>query len=360
MRKEAWHILRDWQTLIIVLVMPLFMMFLYGYALDVNIRDVPVMIEDPSPSVESQSLARAIDRSDLFRVVGTIQSSGDPLELFRRSHIKALIRFPSRFAAEIRRPGRGATIQVLIDGSDQNLGTIMRNAVGPFLQRATLVMLQVPMQGSVTVNQTVLYNPQQKSAQFFVPGLMVIILMMISALLTTLTVTREKEFGTMEQLLISPLRPTEILVGKITPYILLAALDGIMILIVGRYVFDVHIAGNLWLLAGASLVYIFVALAFGLLVSTAVQKQIHAMLVVMPMAILPTVMLSGFIFPLTSMPIWLRVISAIVPPTYFLRIARGIILKGVGVVVLWQPLLVLVGMGVFLLVVATKKFQVKQ
>ena len=359
-RKEVWHILRDWQTLLIVLAMPVFMMFLYGYALDVNINDVAVMVEDPSPSIETAELIRAIDHSSLFKVAGVVRFAGYPGEVFRKHQVKALFRFSPDFAANLRRPGSPASVQVLIDGSDQNLGTILRNAVEPFLQKSVLDLLHVPVPVSITVHQIILYNPQQKSAMYFVPGLMVIILMMISAMLTSLTLTREKELGTMEQLLVSPIKPAEIMVGKITPYIALAAIDGALILLVGYFVFNVVISGSLLLLSVASLIYIFTALALGLLISTLARKQEHAMMIVLPATIMPTVLLSGFIFPLPSLPLWLQGVAHIVPATYFLEIVRGIILKGVGLVQLWQPMLVLGCMGLFLVAVSVRKFQVKQ
>jgi ABC-2 type transport system permease protein len=359
-RKEVWHILRDWQTLLIVLAMPVFMMFLYGYALDVNINDVEVMVEDPSPSPESRELIRAIDQSSLFKVVRVTNSVANPGEIFKKHHVKALFRFSSDFNAALRRPGSPASVQVLIDGSDQNLGTILRNAVEPFLQKCVMDILHVPVPSTINLHQTILYNPQQKSAMYFVPGLMVIILMMISAMLTSLTITREKELGTMEQMLVSPVRAHEIMLGKIIPYIALSAIDGLLILLVGYFVFGVKISGSLLLLTGASLIYIFAALALGLLISTVVAKQEHAMLIVLPVTVLPTVILSGFIFPLTSIPIVLQWIAHAIPATYFLIVIRGIILKGVGLAELWQPMLVLTGIGLFLMIVSIRKFKVKQ
>ncbi|HUI91174.1 MAG TPA: ABC transporter permease [Chitinivibrionales bacterium] len=359
LRKETWHILRDWQSLIIIIAMPTFMMFLYGYAFDVNINDVPVLIVDPQPTPETAAIARAVDHSSLFKVSGTVRTLQDPLEVFKTTNIRAIIRFMPGFTADLRRGGAPATVQVLIDGADQNLGTILRNAAEPFLQKTVFDLLQLRMPAGITVKQTILYNPQQKAAQFFVPGLVALFLMMICALLTSLTITREKEHGTMEQLLISPVRPVEILVGKIAPYIVLSALDGFIILAVGRFVFGVHIMGSLLLLSAAAFIFIFVALSVGLLVSTVAKKQEHAMLMVMPPTILPTVMLSGFIFPVASMPVWLQVLSAILPPTYFLQIIRGVILKGVGMAVLWPPVLVLSLMGLFLLALSVRAFREK-
>lgn len=357
--KEFRHIVRDWQTLIIVLAMPVALMFLYGYALDVNIKDVPVIVEDPSPSLESAAVIKAIDNSELFKVTGVVRVAVEPHELFRGKGVKAVFRFPYDFAARLRRPLDPPAIQVLIDGSDQNTGTIIRNAVEPFLRQAVLELLGKTVPPVIEVQQTVLYNPQQKSALFFVPGLMAMILMMISALLTALAVTREKELGTMEQLLVTPLSPAVIIVGKLLPYIILSAIDGLLVLGVGETVFGVRVRGSMLLLTGASFIYIFTALALGLLMSTIARKQEHALLMVLPITMLPTMLLSGFIFPLASLPVWLQALSSIVPATYFLQIIRGIILKGVGAQELWKPLAALSGMGLLLMAISIKKFKVR-
>lgn len=357
--KEFRHIVRDWQTLIIVLAMPIVMMFLYGYALDVTIKDVPVIIENPSPSPENTNLINAINNSELFNVIGVTTVADNPEELFRQHRIKALFRIPVRYAADMHIPGNVPAIQVLIDGSDQNTGTVIRNAVEGMLQKELLNEQHIKRPPGIQVCQTILYNPQQKSALYFVPGLMAMILMMISSLLTALAVTREKELGTMEQLLVTPLSPLEIIIGKLLPYIVLAAIDGILILGMGELVFGVRIQGSGLLLACASGIYIFTALALGLLVSTVAQKQEHALLIVLPITMLPTMMLSGFIFPLTSLPWVLQALSRIVPATYFLQIIRGIMLKGIGLHVLWQPIAVLFGMGIVLTLLSIKKFRIR-
>jgi ABC-2 type transport system permease protein len=355
--KEFRHIMRDWQTLMVILALPMFMMFLFGYALTLDIIKTPVLIEDPSPSQESAAIAEAIDATTLFRVAGTVHVAADPVEIFKKQHVKAIFRFAPGFAADLR-TGR-AQVQVLIDGSDPNVGTILRNAVESLVLKAALGGLGMQQPAVVTIDQRVLYNQEQKSALYFVPGLMAIILLMISALLTSLAITREKELGTLEQLLVSPLRPFEIVLGKIIPYIVLAAIDGTLILLVGYGAFGVRVAGSLLFLAAASVVYIFTSLAIGLLISTIARKQQQAMLIVLPATILPTIILSGFIFPLASLPFALRCISALVPATYFLQIIRGVILKGVGLGVLWQPLCVLGAIGLFLIAVSVKKFRVQ-
>lgn len=357
-RKEVRHILRDWQTLIIVLVMPVVMMFLYGYALNSDARNLPVAVEDPSPTPETRALAAKLDAGLLFEVTTRAAAAPDPAALFRAEGIRALVRLPPGFARDLRRPG-GARVQVLVDGSDPNVGTLIRNAAEPMLLAAALDALQVEPPRLLDIRARVLYNPEQKSALFFVPGLMAIILLMISALLTSVAITREKETGTLGQLLVSPVRPMEIMAGKLLPYILLAALDGVLILAVGRLAFGVRVAGSHLFLAGASLVYIFAALSIGLLISTVAKRQQHAMFMALGATMMPSVLLSGFIFPVASMPLPLQVLSKIIPATWFLHLVRGIILKGVGPSVLWAPLVVLALEGTLLLALAIRKFKVK-
>jgi ABC-2 type transport system permease protein len=207
------------------------------------------------------------------------------------------------------------------------------------------------------MEKSVLYNPESKSALFFAPGLMAVILLMISALLTSLTLTREKETGTIEQLLVSPLRPAEIIVGKIIPYLLIAATDGIIIMLIGHFVFGVHCAGSYTLLVALSLLYIIVALSIGLVFSTVASTQQQAMMMVLPATMLPTIILSGFIFPLASLPPALRMVSSIVPATWYLEIIRGIVLKGIGISGLHQPVAVLGAMAVVLIAMAIRRFR---
>jgi ABC-2 type transport system permease protein len=356
--KEIRHIFRDWQTLVVVLVMPVMMMFLYGYALNADSRDIPVMAELPSPTPEGRAVIDKIDASQLFRVVGTVSVADDPEETFRLRGIRALFRFPPGFSRDLRGPG-GARVQVLVDGSDPNMGTLIRNAAEPMLLGATLQVLGVEQPKVLDLRSLVLYNPEQRSALFFVPGLMAVILLMISALLTSVAIAREKELGTMGQLLVSPLKPLEIIVGKLIPYIFLAAFDGALILTVGRLAFGVSVAGSLPFLAVCSLAYIFTALSIGLLISTVAKRQQHAMFMALGATLMPTVLLSGFIFPVASMPKGLQIVSSIIPATYFLEIVRGIILKGVGLRELWRPLAMLAIEGIALMAVSIRKFKVK-
>jgi ABC-2 type transport system permease protein len=355
--KELRHILRDNQTLFIILVMPVIMMFLYGYALTMDISEAPVLIINPTPSAQVNDLCARINASTMFKIIGIIPSSADPEAEFRTRDVKVICRFPASFAKELNNGGTAAPIQILIDGSDPNTATILKNAFEGIVTSITLDMMGIEPPDIVIVNQRILFNQEQKSALFFVPGLMAIILLMISALLTSLTITREKELGTLEQLLVSPLHPFEIILGKIIPYTLLSGIDGFLILLTGNLAFGVEVAGSLTFLAVASTIYIFTSLSIGMLISTLAATQQQAMMMVLPVTMLPTMILSGFIFPLASLPLVLRLLSNIVPATWFLQIIRGIILKGTGISVLWPQLAILCGISLFLITVSVKRFR---
>lgn len=356
-RKEVRHILRDWQTLMIVIAMPVIMMFLYGYALTTDLREVRVLVENPSGEGDVNRLAAALDATPTFAVMGIVPVVTDAREAFRTLRVKAILRFPAGFSRDLRDGGRPAPVQVVVDGTDPNTATILRNLFEPLLRKAVLDLLGVEPPQPVQVRPRFLYNPQQKSSFFFVPGLMAVILMMISALLTSLTLTRERELGTMEQLLVSPLRPAEVVAGKLFPYLLLAALDGLVILVLGRLSFGVEVRGSPLFLAGAMLLYISTALALGILISTVAKNQGQAMMMVLPATMLPTIILSGFIFPIRSMAWPLQWISCLVPATWFLQVIRGIILKGVGPAELWRPLLVLSLMTAVLVAASIRRFR---
>ena len=356
--KEFIHIVRDWQTLMIVLLMPVVMMFLYGYALTMDLSDVPLAVIDPASSRLSERIAASLDASPFFSVRERLIESNDPAELMRRSHVKAIVRFPAGFAIAPGSKGNPARMQLLIDGSDPNTATIVSSILDVLIVKMAAEESGIAIRPAVTVASAVLFNPEQKSARFFVPGLMAIILLMISALLTSLTLTREKESGTIEQLLVSPLRPVEIVIGKIIPYCLLAMCDGAVILLVGQYIFGVRCAGDLFTLTIFSMLYIVVALSIGLMISTVAANQQQAMMIVLPVTILPTIILSGFIFPLVSLPTALRLVSKIIPATWYLEIIRGVMLKGVGFFELQRPVEVLAAMALFLILMSVKRFRV--
>lgn len=357
-RKEMRHIIRDPQTLSIILIMPVMMMFLYGYALNSDVRNLRFWVEDADASPASRDLIRRLDAGTFLQAAGISSSLDDPRETFRQTRVRAILRIPAGFGRDLHRAS-GAKLQWLIDGSDPNVGTLLRNSADGVLQGAVMRYLEIDPPALLDIRAAVRYNPEQRSSLFFVPGLMAVILLMISALLTSIAITREKENGTLSQMLISPVRPREILIGKLLPYIVLAAFAGLLILGVGRAVFSVTVRGDYFTLAVGSFAYILAGLSMGLLISTLAKRQHHAMILALSTTLMPTVILSGFIFPVASMPLQLRVLSHLLPGTWYLQLVRGVILKGVGFQVVWPSLAVLLAEATVLTGVALAKFKVK-
>lgn len=355
--KEFRHIVRDWETLMIVLLMPVVMLFLYGYALSTEISEVPVTVIDPAHSATVVRITESLEASPFFTVRPNRGPVGDPALLMRRNYVRAVVRFPPDFEARMGKDGSSPAVQLLIDGSDPNTATILTTVMERVLKKIILEESGTVVAAPVRMESSILYNPESKGALFFVPGLMAVILLMISALLTSLTLTREKESGTIEQLLVSPLRPVEIIIGKIIPYSLIAVVLGGIIMLIGYFIFGVHCAGSYVQLTAFSLLYIIVSLAIGLVISTLAANQQQAMMMVLPVTMLPTIILSGFIFPLAGLPWPLRIFSKIVPATWYLEIIRGVILKGVGFSRLQRPVAVLGVMAFFLVMVSVKRFR---
>jgi len=351
--KEFHHILRDGQTLFIIVSLPVVMMFMFGYALKSEIEDAPIVLIDPHPSPASRILAQALEANSQFHVVEVV-AAGDPEKILVRTRARAIIRIDADYEKNITEGG--AQVSVLLDGSDPAMATTLRYAIPGFFHAHIAQALQQKVPEVVHVDTRFLYNPEQKSALFFVPGLMATILIMIGALLTSVTVTREKESGTLSNLRISNLHAGEIILGKLTPYFVIASVSGFFILLVGRLVFDVHIRGNSGFLACSTALYLLVALGIGLLISTVVQKQQHAMLMSLGLTMMPTIMLSGFVFPLASLPYPLQILSKIIPATWYLQIVRGVVLKAASWNDLWFCALVLGVMAVVLLVLASARF----
>ena len=357
--KELHHVLRDPRSLAIALAMPIMMTFLYGYAINLDIENVVVGFVDYDRTPESRDLIGNLYASTYFSAPENDLDHTDPETLFRRGRANAVLVIEPGFGRALNR-GEHVSLGLLIDGSDNNVAA----AVKAYTQSQVLLYYQEQLPpGSeipgIRVAQQVLYNPDLKSSHFFVPGLVAIILMMISALLTSITIAREKETGTMEQLLTAPVKPLEILLGKIIPYVLIALLDGVVVLLFAKFMFGVPFVGSHLLLLGLGLIYVSASLAIGILISSLVHTQQVAMMTAITATMLPSVMLSGFIFAVKNTPLVLQALSQIVPATYFLVIIRGIMLKGAGPTVLAAQAGVLVLIMVITIAVATSRFRTK-
>lgn len=327
--KEFAHILRDPTSLAIVFIMPILMMFIYGYALSFDLERVETGVIDYSRGEISGKLIKKFANNRYFAVRDLRVEYADPLRggesLLKSGKLKEIIIIPADFSRKLQE-GRQTEIGVIIDGSDSNVANLVH-------QYNELIVLDFisdfrDIKKLLKINTTIHFNPEMKSSFFFIPGLVALLMIMISALLTSLSIAREKESGSIDLIFISPLKSPEIIIGKTIPYILVSLVAGSLILIFARFWFGIPIKGNLLVLLFFSILYIITGLAFGILISTAAPNQKVAMLVTLLATLLPSIMLSGFIFPLDSLGPVLQGISYIVPATYFLRIIRGVVLKG--------------------------------
>ena len=334
--KELRQVSRDPFTLVMLLGVPAFMLLLYGFALNFDVRHVRLAVQDLSLSRASRDLTAAFVNSTYFDLVAELPAGADLERATERRVAKAILVIPESFATDLA-AGRTAPIQILLDGSDASTAATVLGYAGAIVAE-TNVELRAHRLGfepgaahaPIAYQPRVWYNPELKSTQFLVPGLMGFILMLTAVLSTALSVVREKERGTMEQLRVTALRPAELLVGKTLPYLAISLLATAVILVAARFLFGVAVRGPYLDLFVATLVYLVGALGFGLLVSSMAESQAMAFQVALVTSMLPAIFLSGFIFPIRSMPLVLRTITYAVPARYYLVIARGIILKGAG------------------------------
>ena len=363
---------RDRQTLTILLLMPLVQVLLFGFALRTDVREVRVAVVDPAPDAASLRLRASLAGSGRFRIVAVGSRLDDVEPLFRRDAADVAVVLPPDFATRLAR-GRpaaappdaaGPDVLVVTDASNPNSGSTMQayvlSALGDF-ERARGVPPGGPAARArpvhIDLSARMRFNPTMASANLFVPGLMALVLTLVSALMTAISLSREKERGTLEILLVSPLRPWQIVVGKVLPYLLLAFANVATALLAARLVFDVPFRGSVVLLLAASTLYATVGLALGVLIAAVTPSQRAAMIVALAGTMLPSIMLSGMIFPVASLPGWMQPLTLLVPARWFNVVARGVMLQGVGLAHLWRPLAVLAAMLAVLLAAAVRAFR---
>ena len=357
MVKELRHILRDRQTLLILLLLPLAQVIVFGFALRTDVNDIRVAFVDAAPDHATAALRGRFAGNGRFQVVGTAPTTTAVEPLFRRGQADVAIVFGPRFAERLA-DGRPAQLLLVSDASDPNTGSRMQAYA-----RAVIAGYQAELgpAGAVQIvpRTRMRFNPTLESVNLFVPGLIALVLTLVSALMSAISLSREKERGTLEILLVSPLRPWQIIVGKVLPYLLLASANVVTALLAAWIVFRVPFRGSLALLLGASVLYSMVALALGVLIAARTSSQRAAMLGALVGTMLPSTLLSGMIFPIASLPGWLQPVTVVVPARWFILISRGIMLKGVGIAHLWQELLVLVVMLVLFLALAIRSFKAR-
>ena len=353
-RKEFTHIVRDPATLFFALLIPMIQLLMLGYAVDTNVRQVPTVIFDQSKTQESRNLLQSFAASDVFQLSMTVSSPEAMYDAMRSGKARVAIRIPFDYARNLQ-SGRSATVLVLVDGSDSNVaGSAMNASTGVALEQS-LARIPGLVSPAIDVRPSVLYNPATRSANFFIPGLIAVLLQMMIILLIALSLVRERERGTLDQLKMTPIAPLGLMVGKMIPYGTLAFGELCLILTVMRFIFQVPIHGSVLLLLLMSLPFLLTVLGIGLMISTRAQTQAEAFQMAMG-TVLPSIFLSGYIFLISTMPAFFRGLSYLIPATYYIQVLRGIILRGATFSDLWFNALMLTLMGTATLLLAARQF----
>jgi ABC-2 type transport system permease protein len=363
--KEFLQIRRDLRLLAVVIIMPVILLLLYGYAINFDVKHLAIAIYDMDRSPASRALAECFQHNDYFAFRGYLWSPQAVTDALDRGQARVVLTIPPTFSANLA-AGRETTVQILVDGADSTTASTGLSYLSGVMEHyATKIRVEAlrrqggegRMRPPLEQRLRYWYNPELRSANFLIPGLFAVILMMLAALLTSVTVVRERERGTLEQLIVSPIRPLELMLGKLIPYVLIAFGDVLVIMAVSRWVFHVPLRGNPFLVLGLAAVYVIAALGIGLFISTVARSQQVAMTAAMILSQLPSVILSGFIFPLCSMPRPIQGLAQFVPATHFIKILRAIYLKGSGLEQIWLSAGLLLVFGLTMITLSTLRFR---
>lgn len=356
--KEMFHIIRDPKTLFLMLLIPGMDMVIFGYAIDLEVSNIPTAVYNLDGRRESRELEDMLQNSGFFTLKEFVHSDVALNEAVVRGRCSVAVKIPPDYTDQLVRGG-SATVQVLLDGSDSTVAMQALQVVNAIaLQKSLSIIaesLDAPSKPPVEIRPRVLFNPDMKTPNFMIPGLVAVTMQQVTLMLTALAIVREKEAGTLEQLMVTPVSRLGLLLGKLIPYAVIGILETAITLAIMVGLFQVPIAGSITLLALFSLSFLFTALGMGLLTSTLASNQIQAVQFAF-IFILPSVLLSGFMFPLESMPTPIYWLGQALPATYFIRILRGIILRGAGFYDLLPQVVILTGMGIFLLGLAASRF----
>ena len=365
-RKELLHILRDPRSLGMAIAIPMLMLILFGFALTVDVDDVPLVVWDQSLSPASRELLSRFDGSPYFSLAGSVRNERELEEAVDRREALVGLVIPADFAQRIE-AGRSVPVEFLVDGSDSNKAAI---AIGYGEVIAAMYSQEVAIEAlrrvggarlrpPLDVRPRVWFNADMESRNYIIPGLIAVIMMVIAAMLTSLTVAREWERGTMEQLISTPVKGPKLILGKLIPYFAVAMLDVLLAVLMGEFVFHVPLRGNVALVFGLGAIFLAGALAMGMLISIVAKTQLLASQLAMITTFLPAFLLSGFMIPTANMPVVIRGITYVVPASYFVTLLHGIYLKGVGLEILAGEAILLVIYGTVMVLVANRKFKKK-
>jgi ABC-2 type transport system permease protein len=358
-KKEFHHIFRDKKTMFILLGMPIIQIIIFGFALTNEVKNSQIAILDNAKDASSASLTAQLDASQYFDVAQHISSYKEIEPVFRKGKVKLVVVLPEHFGEDIQHFNK-VQVQLIADASNPNVATSLINyASAIIMDYQTRITNDKKMPYTIKTDIRMLYNPELKGSYSFVPGVMAMVLLLVCTMMTAVTIVREKELGTMEILLVSPMQPLKIIIAKAVPYLLLSTVNIASILLLSVFVLEVPINGNLLLLSCESILFTLTCLSLGLLISSSTSSQQTAMFMSLMGLFLPTILLSGIMFPRENMPLPLRIISNVVPSTWYYIIVKGVMIKGVGLKVIWKETLILTGMMLFFLGLALKKFKIR-
>ena len=364
-KKEFLHIVRDTRTLLITFALPVVMLILYGYALTFDIKNIPVVLRDMDNKPLTRQLVEKFKSSGYFVVVARTDSFDSAEKYFLSGKANMIINIDQGFSGKVL-SGKSAELQIIVDGSDANTAVVSINYINGILQDFSKnIILKALGKGAGGLSQLlpidpkprVWYNPELKSMNFLVPGIISMVLMILAGLITSLSIVGEKARGTMEQLIATSIKPYEIMIGKLLPYVLIGFCDVLLCVGVSVIVFNVPIKGSILLLFIESVVFMFGVLGLGMLISTVADRQENAVILGAFTTMLPSLLLSGFMFPIENMPKVIQAVTYIVPARYFLTILRGIFLKGIGLAYLWTDTLMLCIFGALMVILASRGFK---
>ncbi len=353
-KKEFYHILRDKRTMLIVLVMPVVLIILFGFALSTEVRNVNIAILSPSSDPTVRQIAERLDASEYFTVTQWLDRPEEIDEVMKSGEVQLVVAFGQNFSGGMLSPD-GSQMQLIVDASDANMAQSYTSYASGIIAAFGNEMASGGTESGILTQVQFLYNPQMKSAYDFVPGIMGLIMMLICAMMTSISIVREKETGTMEVLLVSPVRPIYIVVSKTVPYFVLSCINLATILLLSVFVLGVPVAGSLAALWLVSLIYIIANLSLGLLISTMAQQQVIALMFSGLLLMMPTMLLSGMVFPIESMPWPLRGISCILPARWYITAVRKLMIQGLPMIYAWKEIVILASMAVVLIGASLKK-----
>lgn len=357
--KEFRHVLRDRKTLLILFGMPVVQILIFGFALSNEVRNTEVVVLDMARDDYSERLIEKVISGPYFSLNRQLNSFSELESAFKEGKVKAAIVIPEKFAYQATH-GNSASVQMILDASDPNTSNVIQSYLLSHIsnfQNELNGEMQVPFR--IETQTRMMYNPQMRSVHNFVPGVMALVLMLVCVMMTSVAIVREKETGTMEILLVSPFHPLLVILSKAIPFLLISLLNITSILLLSRFVFDLPVNGNIFLLYAESTLFIITCLALGIFISIQTSSQQIAMLISLMGLMLPTILFSGFMFPIENMPVPLQVVSNIIPAKWFYIIIKSVMIKGLGFEMVWKETLILAGIALFFTAISLKKFKVR-